>query len=170
MMRKFEMTDLGMMEYFLGIQVMQENGNIFISQEKKIRPKHLSEPCRIFIYLTHTRPDILHVVSLISRFMSNPSKSQFAAAKRILHYIQGTKHLGIKYSMDENNELLGFRDSDWLEAKMTGRGHWDTFFAWDQKQFRGVRRSKIQLICHPQRRSTLLRMKRFEKQFGSEEF
>ncbi|XP_051134900.1 secreted RxLR effector protein 161-like [Andrographis paniculata] len=70
-----------------------------------------------FIYLTHERPDISHVVSLISRFMSNPSKSHFAAAKRIIRYIQGTKHLGIKYSREENNELLGFRDSDWAESQ-----------------------------------------------------
>ena len=34
MMRNFEMTDLGIMKYFLGMQVKQGRGEIFISQEK----------------------------------------------------------------------------------------------------------------------------------------
>lgn len=34
MMAEFEMTDLGLMKYFLGIQVRQSKGEIFISQEK----------------------------------------------------------------------------------------------------------------------------------------
>ena len=34
MMKEYEMTDLGPMKYFLGIQVCQCKGEIFISQEK----------------------------------------------------------------------------------------------------------------------------------------
>ncbi|XP_060673958.1 secreted RxLR effector protein 161-like [Ziziphus jujuba] len=34
MMKEYEMTDLGLMKYFLGIQVQQAKGEIFISQEK----------------------------------------------------------------------------------------------------------------------------------------
>ena len=34
MMKEYEMTDLGPMKYFLGIQVRQCKGEIFISQEK----------------------------------------------------------------------------------------------------------------------------------------
>ena len=33
------------------------------------------------IYLTNTRPDIVHSVSLISRLMNQPSKLHYAAAK-----------------------------------------------------------------------------------------
>ncbi|XP_057246814.1 secreted RxLR effector protein 161-like [Beta vulgaris subsp. vulgaris] len=36
------------------------------------------------IYLTHTRPDIVNAVSIVSRFMSEPSKAHLAATKRIL--------------------------------------------------------------------------------------
>ena len=35
-MTDFEMTDLGLMKYFLGMQVKQAKGKIFISQEKYI--------------------------------------------------------------------------------------------------------------------------------------
>lgn len=34
MISEFEMTDLGLMSYFLGIEVSQVNGGIFISQKK----------------------------------------------------------------------------------------------------------------------------------------
>ncbi|KAG8502572.1 hypothetical protein CXB51_001119 [Gossypium anomalum] len=36
------------------------------------------------IYLTNTRPDIVQPVSVLSRFMSKPSKIHYAAAKRVL--------------------------------------------------------------------------------------
>ncbi|KAM7516529.1 hypothetical protein LguiA_006112 [Lonicera macranthoides] len=65
------------------------------------------------IYLTNTRPDIVYPVSLISRFISDPSILHFAAAKRILRYIQGTKNHGLKYIKEQQNKLIGFTDSDW---------------------------------------------------------
>jgi hypothetical protein len=34
MIRCFEMTDLGLMSYFLGIEVVQQKDGIFISQKK----------------------------------------------------------------------------------------------------------------------------------------
>jgi hypothetical protein len=39
------------------------------------------------IYLTNSRPDILFPVSIISRFMEDPSRLHCAAAKRILQYL-----------------------------------------------------------------------------------
>jgi len=36
MMKTFEMTDLGLMNYFLGIEVKQQEDDIFISQKKYI--------------------------------------------------------------------------------------------------------------------------------------
>ena len=40
------------------------------------------------MYLTATRPDIMHAVSLISRFMERPKKAHWQAAKRILRYVK----------------------------------------------------------------------------------
>jgi hypothetical protein len=58
------------------------------------------------IYLINSRFDILFLVRIISRFMENPSRLDklffvrycrilFAATKRILRYLQGTKDHGI---------------------------------------------------------------------------
>ena len=65
------------------------------------------------IYLTNTRPDIVYPVSLISRFMQSPSRLHYAAAKRILWYLQGTKNYGIHYVREKDFKLIGSMDSDW---------------------------------------------------------
>ncbi len=38
-----------------------------------------------------TRPDITHAVNEISQFLNNPGKQHWAAVKRILRYLRGTK-------------------------------------------------------------------------------
>ncbi|XP_068465905.1 uncharacterized mitochondrial protein AtMg00810-like [Phaseolus vulgaris] len=42
------------------------------------------------IYLTTTKPDILNVVSILSRFMHCPNETHMRAAKRVIRYIKGT--------------------------------------------------------------------------------
>ena len=64
------------------------------------------------MYLTATRPDIMHGVIMISRFMESPKDSHWQAGKRILRYVSGTKDLGIMYSTSENFKLIGYTDSD----------------------------------------------------------
>lgn len=146
MMRDFEMSDLGQMKYFLGIQVKQSPGRIFLSQEKYIddllekfsmnqckpvsTPMGPNEKFQVnddaekvdatlyrkligsLIYL-NTRPDITQSVSLLSRFMNEPSKNHFTAAKRILRYLKGTKNQGIEFKKENNFNLVGYTDSDW---------------------------------------------------------
>jgi len=63
--------------------------------------------------LCHTRPDIIFSVSVLSRFMHNPSLHHLGAAKRILHYGAGTMDFGIWSFKVSNFRLGGFSDSDW---------------------------------------------------------
>nr|KYP43675.1 Retrovirus-related Pol polyprotein from transposon TNT 1-94 [Cajanus cajan] len=65
------------------------------------------------MYLTATRPDIMYSVSLISRYMENPTEMHLLAAKRILRYLQGTREFGLFYKKGEKSNLLGFTDSDY---------------------------------------------------------
>ena len=39
--------------------------------------------------MTSIRPDICHVVGLVSRYQSNPRRAHWQAVKRILRYLQG---------------------------------------------------------------------------------
>ena len=84
------------------------------------------------IYLTNTMPDIVHLVSLISRFMNQLSKLLYAAEKRILRYLQGTKKLDILYKKENDNNLVDFIDSDWAGSLDDRKSTFDYFFAWDQ--------------------------------------
>jgi hypothetical protein len=150
MMNEFEMSDMGLLHYFLGLEVYQVEGEIFLSQKKYARdlldkfgmlnckpattPMNMNEKlqqedgeelvdARRFrslvgglIYLTHSRPDIAFVVGVISRFMQQPSKVHYGAAKRVLRYIAGTLEYGIWYSKVPDFKLCGFTDSDWASS------------------------------------------------------
>jgi hypothetical protein len=65
------------------------------------------------MYLTAIRPDIMHAVSLLSRFMHCASEVHVKAAKRVVRYIKGTLSYGIQFSCIENFDLQGYADSDW---------------------------------------------------------
>ena len=68
------------------------------------------------IYLTHTKPDIVNAVSIVSRFMSEPSKNHLTTAKRILRYIKGTKSYVIMYETEKDFKLTWYTDSNWAES------------------------------------------------------
>ena len=76
-------------------------------------------------YLSHTRPDIAYVVSVVSKFMHGLTKHHLAAAKIIMRYVVGTIDFGIWYSNVSNFKLFGFTDSDWagcLEGRKSNSG------------------------------------------------
>lgn len=65
------------------------------------------------LYLARmTRPDISYAVTLLARFMSNPGRIQWEAAKRLLRYVEGTKKMALTYGM-ESSVLIGYTDNDW---------------------------------------------------------
>ncbi|WZZ34540.1 hypothetical protein YC2023_017941 [Brassica napus] len=64
-------------------------------------------------YLTCTRPDILHAVGVVSRYMEHPTTTNYKAAKRILCYIKGTINFDLYYSISDDYKLVGYSDSDW---------------------------------------------------------
>lgn len=147
MMSTFEMTDLGLLKYFLGLEVLQRKDGIFVCQKKyatdllkkfnvtggkvSTTPMNINEKLQhedgsdktnssVFRslvgglnYLTHSRPDISFPVSVVSRFLHSPTKLHLGAAKRILHYVAGTKNYGIWYSRVYEFRLVGFSNSDW---------------------------------------------------------
>ncbi|XP_022872894.1 uncharacterized protein LOC111391851 [Olea europaea var. sylvestris] len=72
-------------------------------------------------YLTITRPDITHAVSVVSQFMHKPSISHFLAVKRILRYIKGTLRFGLSFTPSSSRELLAYLDADWAGYPDTRR-------------------------------------------------
>lgn len=149
MKQEFDMTDLGKMRYFLGLEILQLPNSIFISQKKyavellkrfgmydansvqnpivpgikitkeigndeRTDKSHYRQLIGCLLYLTTaTRPDLSYVVSLLSRFMENPSAKHMLLAKRVLRYLKGTTDFGILYKKGEINELVAYTDSDY---------------------------------------------------------
>ena len=65
------------------------------------------------MYLTTTRPDIMYVVSLVSRFMEKLFSNHWEAAKRILRYVKKNSFdYGIFYQTNVPVNLVGYTDSD----------------------------------------------------------
>ncbi|KAJ4715440.1 Retrovirus-related Pol polyprotein from transposon TNT 1-94 [Melia azedarach] len=60
-----------------------------------------------------TRPDLAQSVSVVSRFMGEPSKEHWQAVKRIFRYLKGTFDVGLIYGGDTQCLVRGFSDSDY---------------------------------------------------------
>ncbi|KAL6346399.1 hypothetical protein AAG906_033195 [Vitis piasezkii] len=118
---EFDMTDLGKMKYFLGVEVLQTSEGIYLSQKKYAcellekfglqNANSVKNPIVLIykqligslMYITATRPDLMYVVCLLSRYMANPLDLHMQAAKRVLRYLKGTVELGLLYKRGENN-------------------------------------------------------------------
>ncbi|KAJ9559520.1 hypothetical protein OSB04_004680 [Centaurea solstitialis] len=147
MKSEFEMSDMGEMHYFLGVQVVQTEMGIHICQKKyarEILTRFNMEDCNsvknpivpgcklikddqsgfvdvglyrqmvgCIMYLATTRPDLMFVISLLSRYMEAPTEQHMAAMKRVLRYIRGTLNFGVYYKKTECDQLMAFFDSDY---------------------------------------------------------
>ena len=66
------------------------------------------------LYLANcTRPDLAQPVGVLARFMSNPSEEHMAAAKQVLRYLAGTMDMGIMFTRDGSDQILGYCDADY---------------------------------------------------------
>ena len=67
------------------------------------------------MYLTSTKPNIMHTINLISTYMENPAEVHLLAVKRIFCYLKGTTNFEILYKNYEKSSLFGYSDSDYAE-------------------------------------------------------
>ena len=160
MKHEFDMTNLGKMRYFLGLEVLQRSDGVFISQKKyalevlkwfgmdksnsvhnpivpgfklvkdeggvKVNKTYYKQIVGSLMYLTATRPDMMFVVSLISRYMENPTELHLQAAKRVLRYLKGITGFEIFYKKGGVDELVACSDSGYtgdLEDRKSTLGY-----------------------------------------------
>eukprot|EP00253_Pinus_taeda_P019240 PITA_19240 len=146
--KEFEMSFLGELTYFLGLQIQQNEGGIFLSQTKYLKQilkkygmedsKPVCTPmvtgCSLsandesatmhqptyksmigsLLYLTGTRPDIMHAVGMVGRFQANPKETHLQVVKRIFKYLQGTQNYGLWYPRDTYLTLHAYTNADWV--------------------------------------------------------
>lgn len=74
-------------------------------------------------YLTLTRLDIAFAVNKVCQYLKCPTTSHYTAVKRILRYVSGTLHLGLKIA-SLSSVVSAFSDADWTgcsdDRKSTG--------------------------------------------------
>ncbi|GJS79356.1 retrovirus-related pol polyprotein from transposon TNT 1-94 [Tanacetum coccineum] len=153
MKSRFEMSMMGEMTFFLGLQVNQSPRGIFINQSNyvlEILKKYGMETCDpvgtpmeikdkldldqngspvdatkyrsmigALMYLTSSRPDIVHATCLCARYQAKPTEKHLKEVKRIFRYLRGTVNTGLWYSKDSGIELTGFSDADYAGCKDT---------------------------------------------------
>ena len=147
MKKRFKMSDLGSLSSYLALEVRQDNGYIFLSQnayaqkileytkltkcnavstplEARVKFTSIEESDRVNVtpyrslirslrYLTHTRPDLLYSVGILSRYTEKPSPEHLNAVKRVIRHVKGTADYGLCYKKGESNfELIGYCDSN----------------------------------------------------------
>ncbi|KAJ8773038.1 hypothetical protein K2173_028215 [Erythroxylum novogranatense] len=124
MKKVFDMSDLGKLSYYLGIEVRQHPNGITLSQERyaeKILEKMGMSSCNSCkvpmdsrlklsridesqpVDATLYRSVIAYSVGVASRFMETPTEIHMAAVKQILRYLKGTL---------KSYKLMGYADSD----------------------------------------------------------
>nr|GEV11785.1 retrovirus-related Pol polyprotein from transposon TNT 1-94 [Tanacetum cinerariifolium] len=142
---KFEMSMMGELKFFLGIQIHQSLCGIFINQAKytqEILIKHGMTSCDsvgttmatkhldadlsgspiekmkyrsmvgALMYLTSSRPDIMHATCYCARYQAKPTEKHLTAVKRIFWYLKDTIHMGLWYPKDVGFKLTTFSDLD----------------------------------------------------------
>ena len=120
MANKFEMSMIGELSYFLGLQIKQLKNGTFVSQGKYIKDvlkkfgtneskatrtndnfdsdangnmvdQKLYQPMiGSLLYVTVSRPDVMFSVCICARFQASPRESHLKATKRILRYLKHT--------------------------------------------------------------------------------
>nr|GEW43049.1 retrovirus-related Pol polyprotein from transposon TNT 1-94 [Tanacetum cinerariifolium] len=149
----FEMSMMGEMTFFLGLQVNQSPCGIFINQSNNVlemlknygmescdpvgTPMEIKDKLDLdqngtlvdatkyhsmigaLMYLTSSRPDIVHATCLCARYQAKPTKKHLKEVKRIYHYLWGTINTGLWYTKDSGFDLTGFSDADYARCKDT---------------------------------------------------
>ena len=65
------------------------------------------------LWLCNTRPDLSYPVSVLAKFVNDPSAQHWAAFKKILRYLQSSKNQGIRFKGAGDIKLEGWADADW---------------------------------------------------------
>ncbi|GJX25276.1 retrovirus-related pol polyprotein from transposon TNT 1-94 [Tanacetum coccineum] len=114
MTQEFEITNLGLMKYFLVVTHVAPGTKLskFEGGDRVDAGKYRSVVGSLR-YLTCTRPDIAYSVSVVSQFMKDPRSSHWRAVRIIIQHIKGTQSLGLFYSNSANCKLIRYSDSNW---------------------------------------------------------
>ncbi|GJY05033.1 ribonuclease H-like domain-containing protein [Tanacetum coccineum] len=122
--KEFDMTDLGALNYFLGISTDRSSTGLFLSQ-RKYALQLLERAHMVNCNPSRTPVDIKSKLGPegvpVCLYMHDPREPHFAALKRILRYVQGTMDFGLQLYASATTSLVGYTDADWAGCPSTRR-------------------------------------------------
>lgn len=103
------------------------------------------------VYLTITRPDIAHIVHVLSQFVSAPTSVHYSHLLRVLRYLRGTASRQLFYARSSQLHLHAYSDSTWASDPMDRRSITGyciflgtSLIAWKSKKQTAVSRSSTE--------------------------
>ncbi|KAJ9547998.1 hypothetical protein OSB04_020541 [Centaurea solstitialis] len=138
MHKKFKMSSMGELTFFLGLHVkqkadepastpMETHKHLIADVEgEEVDVHHYRSMIGSLMYLTASRPDIMFAICVCARYQVRPKESHLHAVKRIFKYLKGQPRLGLWYPNDSSFDLVAYTDSDYgganLDRKSTSGG------------------------------------------------
>eukprot|EP00253_Pinus_taeda_P021799 PITA_21799 len=115
----------------IGVRLSAENCPKTQEEEEDMsRVPYASAFGSLMYAMVYTRPNIAHVVGVLSRFMSKPGKEHWTTVKQAFRYLRGTSDYGLFYQgrpgLDRVLDIRGFVDADWardLDQRRSTSGH-----------------------------------------------
>nr|GEX79633.1 ribonuclease H-like domain-containing protein [Tanacetum cinerariifolium] len=119
--QEFAMTDLGSLNYFLGIFVTHDSSGMFSSQ-KKYAVEILERASMVNCDPSRTPVDTESKLGDTCNVVSDPTLYRsLAALKRILRYVCGTLDYGLQLFSSSTTDLVAYSDADWAGCPTTRR-------------------------------------------------
>ena len=81
------------------------------------------------MYLKNMRRYVFFGMNTLSQFLTDPRHVHLIAAKHILRYLKGTVDYGTKYDANQNINLEGYVDSDWVGTSIDRKRTSGCFFS-----------------------------------------
>ncbi|GJY22677.1 ribonuclease H-like domain-containing protein [Tanacetum coccineum] len=117
---KFQIKDLGKLKYFLGIEVLETDFGICLSQRKYCLDL-LSEygllACKLSATPLEQNLAISNEPTKIDKFMHNPLRSHIKIALKVLRYLKSNTGKGVHIVKQPKTSLEAFVDADWAYKK-----------------------------------------------------
>ncbi|GJR33244.1 ribonuclease H-like domain-containing protein [Tanacetum coccineum] len=119
--QEFSMTDLGSLNYFLGISVTRDSSGMFLSQKKYaveiLKRAHMVN-CNPSWTPIDTKSKLGSSGDPVCLYMHDPREPHFLALKRILRYVCGTLDYGLQLFSSSTTNLVAYSDADGLVAPL----------------------------------------------------
>nr|GEU49329.1 putative ribonuclease H-like domain-containing protein [Tanacetum cinerariifolium] len=119
MHEKFQMSAMGELNFFLGLQTYRRRMTFFSFKARKDRTGKdvdlylYRSMIGSLMYLTTSRPDIMFAVCAYARHQVTPKEWHLHAVKRIFRYLKGHHKLRLWYPKESPFDLVAYSYSDY---------------------------------------------------------